>query len=481
MKTSTAVGVAARTVLVAAVLALPLAISTATATAAPAPKLKGRLLTVADLPAGWHTSRTGATRLDLARTPCLRGLGSRSTGSQRTTASFAQGSGIPALAEAMGSGVTSAQLHNALDALAKCRTLTLTIDRKKVKATISKTELDLHRANARAFSLVLTATQVPFGADVVVFRTNKVVGELFYLAVGTPTRESARSLAALAISKAQGHRISPPATPTVVAARVQTTHTKKGTVGFREVGSGPPLVMIMGFAGTMETWDPRLIDALAHHYRVVIFDNAGSGRTGALPAPLTIDAMADQTSALISSLRLRRPDVLGWSMGSMVAEALAVRHPSQVNRLVLCAAYPGTGTVEPSQKAVHALIDGSPAQALAVLFPPDQPGAGIGYEVSLSGWPKSPGVPAGVVDAQKKAITRWWSGDDRAGKRTSTIARPTLVVDGASDRLDPQANSRRLQKLIAGAQLTFFPDAGHAFLFQSEPVVVQRIETFLGG
>ena len=105
-----------------------------------------------------------------------------------------------------------------------------------------------------------------------------------------------------------------PATSTsasVVLAPVQVAHTQLGAVGYRVVGSGPPLVLIMGYTGTMEDWDPRFVDALARHYQVVIFDNAGMGRTQPLPAPLTIDAMADQTSALISALGLGRP--ISWA------------------------------------------------------------------------------------------------------------------------------------------------------------------------
>ena len=143
-----------------------------------------------------------------------------------------------------------------------------------------------------------------------------------------------------------------PGTASVVSALVRIAHTRLGAVGYRVVGSGPPLVLIMGYAGTMEVWDPRLVHALARHNRVV---HAGIGRTQPLPgeqtATLTIDAMADQTSALIDALGLGRPDVLGWSMGGMIAQALAVLHPSQVRRLVLCATFPGTGTVVASPAA----------------------------------------------------------------------------------------------------------------------------------
>jgi pimeloyl-ACP methyl ester carboxylesterase len=140
-------------------------------------------------------------------------------------------------------------------------------------------------------------------------------------------------------------------TPSIVSSPVRVAYTSVGTVDHRGVGSGPPLVMIMGYATAMGYWGPRFVDALARHYRVVISDNAGMGATQQLPGPLTIDAMARQTGALIDTLRLSRPAVLGWSMGGMIAQALAVLDPSEVRRLVLCATFPGTGAVVPSATA----------------------------------------------------------------------------------------------------------------------------------
>jgi pimeloyl-ACP methyl ester carboxylesterase len=101
----------------------------------------------------------------------------------------------------------------------------------------------------------------------------------------------------------------------------------------------------------MDGWPPGFVDALAAQHKVVVFDNAGVGRTSAVPAPalLSITAMASQTSALISALRLRRPAVLGWSMGGMIAQDLAVSHPAQVSRLILAATAVGTGKARPSR------------------------------------------------------------------------------------------------------------------------------------
>ena len=266
----------------------------------------------------------------------------------------------------------------------------------------------------------------------------------------------------------------------VVSAPVRTAHTKLGAVGYRVVGSGPPLVLIMGYGGTMEAWDPRFVDTLAQRYRVVIFDNAGIGNTQALPAPLTVDAMADQTSALIGTLGLGQPDVLGWSMGGMIAQALAVRHPAQVHRLVLCATYPGTGTVEPSQAAIQAL-SGSPQQVTADLFPADQAMASDAFSAGTADYPAAPSLSAATITAQGDAVTRWWGGADPAGRQTATIAVPALVADGTVDRLDPVANARTLATLIPGARLMLYPDAGHAFLFQEGTPFTFAIESFLAG
>lgn len=468
-------GVAAATVLLGLV---PMATASA---AAPALDVGARLLTVSDLPAGWHSARPTSTRLDLAGTPCLRGISAtRRARRAAKSATFGEGSGLPALSESLANGTSAAKFHAAVVALGRCHSVTLTINAKHVEATIGKTPLPIPGAASHAFLLAVVVTDVPIGADIVLFREQGVDGELVYVAVGTPTPVTVETLARLAVSKVQGHGVSAPTTVAVTAVPVRVAHTTLGTVGYREVGTGPPLVLIMGFGGTMETWDPRFVDALAHDHEVVIFDNAGIGDTRALPSPLTIDAMANQTSALISELGLDQPDVLGWSMGTMIAEALAVLHPTQVRRLVLCAAYPGTGTVEPSQKAIDEITGGVAAEALAALFPSNERVAETGYVLSLADWPKGPSAPADVVKAQEQAIKEWWSGADAAGKRTNAIAVPTLIADGTLDRLDPLANARRLQKLIPGAELALYTDAGHAFLFQDESLVVRRIETFLG-
>jgi len=287
---------------------------------------------------------------------------------------------------------------------------------------------------------------------------------------------AATTAAVGACGSAQAHSSATAASVTAAPARV--AQTALGTVGYREVGSGPPLVLIMGYAGTMETWEPQFVNDLARHNRVVVFDNAGIGSTAALPSPLTIDAMANQTSALIRALGLGRTDVLGWSMGGMIAQALAVLHPAQVRRLVLCATFPGVGTRQPTQAAVNDLTNGS---GIDVLFPADQAMAGDAFAGALAGYPAAAPASASVIAAQGHASLGWWDGLDTAGRETSKISAPTLIADGTEDQLDPTSNSRAIAGLIPGAKLLLYPDAGHGFLFQEGAPFALTVQSFLAG
>jgi len=290
-------------------------------------------------------------------------------------------------------------------------------------------------------------------------------------------------IASVALSACGSTPRMAPGTASVVSAPVRIAHTGLGAVGYRVVGSGPPLVLIMGWGWTMDGWDPRLVHALARHNRVVMFDNSGVGRTQQLPSPLTIDAMAGQTSALITTLGLGRPDVLGWSMGGMIAQALAVLHPAQVRRLVLCATYPGTGAaVLPSQMAV---TPSEAATGVGNIFPANQASAFDAFKAAIAEYPAAPATPAAAPTATKlaqtDADTAWWDGTDAAGRKIAKISVPTLIADGTDDQLDPLADDHILARLIPGARLVLYPDAGHAFLFQDIPSFASLVESFLTG
>ena len=443
--------------------------------------LQARLLSTADLPAGWTAAPVNPKAVQTSA-PCLASVPAKRTGWTYADAAFVEGVSVPNLGEVLASGPAVRQQWQALaHALASCRSATITVDGKKAKATVRPLAFPPVASTSSAYAWSLTVTGVPIGVDLVLFETGSYAGYVSYSDLGAPPAVTVTAFVRAAVAKAKTgstHRV--PDSVSVASAPVRVAQTKLGAVGYRSVGSGPALVLIMGYGGTMETWDRRFVDTLAQHYRVVIFDIAGLGHTAALRAPVTIDALANQTSALISALRLGRPDVLGWSMGSMIAQALAVLHPAQVDRLVLCASYPGNGqATRPAQAAIDALNSGNQQQALADLFPSDQAGARNTYLAAISSYPAAQPAPAATVTAQGRAVDQWWAGSDQAGQRTAAIAIPTLIADGTEDRLDPLANSQDLAGLIKGSKLILYPDAGHAFLFQDQAAFVPATESFL--
>jgi pimeloyl-ACP methyl ester carboxylesterase len=266
----------------------------------------------------------------------------------------------------------------------------------------------------------------------------------------------------------------------VVNAPTKIAHTAAGTVGYREVGAGSPVVLIMGLGGSIDDWQPAFVAGLAADHTVVALDNAGVGQTAALPSPLSITAMANQASALISALGLGRTAVLGWSMGGMIAQALAVLHPEQVSRLILAATQPGTGNALPvPSAAAAAVVSSDPATVLSVLFPPDQIRAEQAYAVGILRYPGFYQAPRAILSAQAAAVQQWIAGQDPAGRKLGQLRLPTLVADGTVDQLDPVANDRLLANTVPAAKLILYPDAGHAFLFQDLVSFLSAAQRFL--
>jgi pimeloyl-ACP methyl ester carboxylesterase len=443
--------------------------------------MSSRLMSLSDLPTGWSVNHVPATSA-LSKNQCLVGLGTDAgTKPVETTADFTQNSSLPLFHELLSNGRgLEAQFNKAVKALTNCRSLTFTESGKKVHGTIEPLSLGNLGATSAAFTLSFTISNINIVADLVVFKTHNYVGEVEYADIATPEIATVEALAQEAVMKAEGKTVSAPKVQmSIVSAPVLIAHTQRGTVAYREIGNGPPLVLIAGYGSTMQVWDRVFVDALAVNHRVVIFDNAGIGKTATLPAPLTVDEMANQTSALITTLGLKDPSVLGWSMGGMIAQALAVLHPGQVGRLVLCATYPGTGTVAPPQKNINALTSGNTKNELAQLFPKDQSVAQSTYLVTVSEFPPGPSASKAVIAMQANASLQWFNGADLAGMKTAQISVSTLVADGTIDRLDPVANARHIVSLIPGSTLVTYPDAGHAFLFQDETAFVTVIESFL--
>jgi pimeloyl-ACP methyl ester carboxylesterase len=276
-----------------------------------------------------------------------------------------------------------------------------------------------------------------------------------------------------------------PAAAAAAGAGYAPTHTARiGTqaIGYRSIGTGRPVVFIQGLAGTIDGWPPSFLDRVAASgHRVVVFDNEGIGRSTMGAGTLTIARMADDTAALIKALRLKRPDVAGWSMGGMIAQSFAVRHPRSLRRLVLLATAPGDGkAVPPLPDALAPLASGDAAGLLGELFPSDQIAARDRYVADILRRKDFAGIaPVAVIAAQLTASARWIGGSDGEGRRVGRLRVRALVGGGVQDHLLPIGNQRHLAKLIPHARLVTYADAAHGFFFQHERDFASRMGAFL--
>jgi pimeloyl-ACP methyl ester carboxylesterase len=250
-------------------------------------------------------------------------------------------------------------------------------------------------------------------------------------------------------------------------------------VAYRSIGSGRPLVMVMGLSGTMDAWPPSFVDALARGgHRVVLLDNAGVGRS-TLRGTLSIAGMADTTAGLMRKLKLRRPDLAGWSMGGMIAQSLLVRHPGLVRRAVLMATTPGDGFLSrPQPGALASLADGG---VLDLLFGSGASStAAADYVADISrrqGF--VPTTTAEVRSQQVAASGTWLFGSDPDGAKIARLRLPVLVGGGREDPVLPIGNQIHIAQTIKRATYAEYPTAAHGFFIQEAADFVPRMLRFL--
>ncbi len=248
-------------------------------------------------------------------------------------------------------------------------------------------------------------------------------------------------------------------------------------------GEGPPLVMIMGLTASMDWWDPWIADELSKRFRLLMFDNRGAGRTETPEeGEFSCAQMADDTAGLMDALGIERAHVLGVSMGGMIAQELALRHPEKVDRLVLCVTFcGGKNTVYASQEVLAKMADASGTtddflrRILSIMFPADWLEANEPhFEEFKERYLRAPCTPHNTV--------RQFMGTAKLDTYDllPTITRPTLVMCGAEDVLIPPENSRTIAGRIPGAKLVEFPGAGHGFQSQMPEEFVRNVREFLG-
>ena len=246
---------------------------------------------------------------------------------------------------------------------------------------------------------------------------------------------------------------------------------------------GVPLVFNQHFRGTMDHWDPAVTDGLAGNREVILFNNAGvSSSSGAVPA--SFQEMGANAIAFIRALGLAEVDVLGFSIGGMVAQEIAIQAPDLVRRLILVGTAPRGADMATSRSAeIFAATYDSPEYLwLAVHFSPSpsSQAAGLAFlERKLSRDDRDPEVSEQAASAQREAIGKYIAPAEGVFDHLKNIRQPTLIVQGSNDVIIPTVNSYILQQNLPNAQLILYPDSAHGSLFQYPKQFVQHVSLFL--
>ncbi|KVQ73294.1 alpha/beta hydrolase [Burkholderia multivorans] len=258
---------------------------------------------------------------------------------------------------------------------------------------------------------------------------------------------------------------------------------------FGNDGGGRPLLCLQHFTGTLDNWDPAIVDALARDREIILFENAGVGRSGG-QVPTSVAQMAEHVLRFVDALSLDTLHILGFSLGGFLAQEIAIARPALVERMIVSGSAPeggeGAGMDRPELLAIYTDAEMPMSEKLKRLFfPATQEGqaAAAAFVVRLAARSAEPDLPAGpeVASAQLQAMIAWanWSGD--VAQKLSRIRQPVLVTNGDDDRMIPTANSFVLAQGLPNATLIVYPNSGHGALFQYAQTYVAHVTEFLRG
>lgn len=260
---------------------------------------------------------------------------------------------------------------------------------------------------------------------------------------------------------------------------VKTAVVGDVTLAYSELGSGYPVLFINGLAATMDTWNPPVLERLAEHFRVIIFDNRGTGYSGASDTPFSIPLFAGDTAALMNSLGIASAHVIGYSMGASVAQELALAYPQRVSRLILVAGECGGSESVRMQPAILAkLMDksGTLQEVISRMFSLLFPAAWLASHDPAGYCPEVYETTPDEIVARQAATFFGWSG---SFSRLVDLRPPALVITGTDDVIVPPVNSAIISGRIPGAELAEFPGAGHGLMYQFPDEFSARVLEFL--
>jgi pimeloyl-ACP methyl ester carboxylesterase len=256
------------------------------------------------------------------------------------------------------------------------------------------------------------------------------------------------------------------------------------SLNYESYGEGEPLLLIMGFAMPGAAWLPSL--PFLAGFRCIYFDNRGTGASDKPDGPYTVADMAEDANGLLDALKIPQAKVFGVSMGGMIAQELALRHPEKVARLVLGCTTPGGAHGKmAAPEVLETLTGGTRLMAtdpekgfdtiLPILYPPEFIATHPEIkQLMMAGMGMMAPTPPETVDRLMAGLPQFDTYD-----RLPQIKCPVLIVHGSQDILVPTANAAILKERLAQAEVFMIPGAGHAFQAVDPVGIHQRIATWL--
>jgi pimeloyl-ACP methyl ester carboxylesterase len=279
---------------------------------------------------------------------------------------------------------------------------------------------------------------------------------------------------------------------------LKKVHVGDIDVAYKMFGKGDPIVLFNGASDNMDAWDPSLQKGLSSNHTVIVFDQRGIANTTAGSRPYTYQELANDTAGLLDALKIPKADVIGYSLGSYLAQQLTIIYPNKVNSLVLIGSSCGgkdhtpkppeflklqaeivnksLNNVSISQEEMKSLVSASLGSGWIRLHPES-----LDLPENMTLLQSKPGLTPETMKNQMKVGFAWeatnWNG---ACDELAKLAKPTLVITGTDDNnYMPHANALVIAGKIPGAWLVQIKDAGHAVMDQYPDEISKILQTFL--
>ena len=238
---------------------------------------------------------------------------------------------------------------------------------------------------------------------------------------------------------------------------------------YERSGDGPPLLMIMGRSGTYAHWGEPLLEQLRGDFELILYDHRGVGASTRLDGPVTIRRMAEDAAGLLRALELDSAHVLGISMGSMIAQELALAEPQLIDTLTLgCTYCGGPGSVPSTEQVIksmgEAIASGIPERMIRASW---EANVSPAFAAAVAAWARfleislRRRVSLEVIVAQTQACI-----EHDTSTRLHEIALPTQIIHGTADQILPVQNGRMVAELIPDASIELLEGVGHLFFWE---------------